>query len=438
MAESEEQMKKTDKATHDSEQVVTDKAGSTNSAVADSIASDDGSPESTQNTTKTAAEQAEKMGKVAPAATTRQEKNSEVPTDQKPSRRKRGGVIVALLLALIAVGSSAYLGYRLEVEIVPQIEKERTRVDDLASRVQAMRENEKQWAAELNFEAQELRSQFEHQAGQLSEMDDRLTAINAELGRELDAIIESTASLYQDFDARPQDWELDDVSLLLRVGAKQLQLTGDPKAILPIWQTAVDQVGRISDPKILVVRAQLQKEIALLENMSVVDLELISTNILHLIDAVDDLSMRTPPQTLLVNTAAVATEEVDVPEMSSVRAMFQTIWMDVKSLIRVTRVADSDSLPVNPNLQNELIQHLKLSLAAAQVAALREQTGVYRANLQFVKSVIADQFDMANESVVDFSNTLDELLALPLIVQLPDLSGAYELLQEMLNRPPAE
>ncbi len=384
-----------------------------------------------QEPVQPSAEQSVPAEEAAPTGKTKAERKT-------PAPRRRRGIAAVVLLALIAVGGGGYLGYRLELQTVPQIQSNRAAIASLVDAVQSIQESEKRQTAQQHSETQELQSQLQHQSDQLGELDSRLTASNAEFDEKLNAVIESASAIFQNHASRPDDWELDDVSLLLLIGAKQLQLTGDPTVVLPVWKTVADQVGRVSDPQLLIVRAQLNREIELLKTMQTVDLGSISTRLLELIDTIGKLPIRTQLPVLPADTPAHTMDESDSEPATAIGATLDAVWLDVKSLIRIRRISDTAALPINPNLHDDLVQHLKLSLAAAQMAALREQSEVYRANLEFVKTVIDDQFDVEASSVTQFSLALDDLLSSPLVAQVPDLSGSYQLLQEILNRPPIE
>ena len=380
---------------------------------------------------------------------TESDKKTETPaktvkpaTSPKPSKKSgRGTAIIATfatVFALVALGGAGYVAYRMEVQKLPQIESEINRIEEIATAVRSIQQSDNQFAEQLTSATKDLQSQIQSQSDRVNELETVLKQSDAEFGEKLDAIIESTSSLYQNFDQLPSDWELNDVSLLLLMGAKQLQLTGDPEVVLPVWQAAVEQVGRVSDPQLLVVRTQLNKEIELLETMDVVELGTISAQLMKLSNALDDLPIRTQLQELSVEPSESGADEDIEQEQTDAPSTLNAIWLDLKSLIRVKKISEDAPLPLNPNLKSELVQHLKLSLAAAQLAALREETGVYQANLEFVKGAVEDQFNVGDASVGIFIATLDDLLIMPLTAELPDISGSYDLLQEILDQQSAE
>ncbi len=356
----------------------------------------------------------------------------------KPVSSGRGGVIFAVLLSLIALGGTAYVGYRLELQVTPQSVSDREQLAAVATDLKGLQEAESVRAEMRDSEAENLKSQLDSQAAELRELETRVAQSNADFTEKIDALIESTSLLYQNLDQRSADWRLEDIALLLLIGAKQLQLTGNAQAVLPIWQVAIERLKQKPDPQLLVVRTQLDDEIELLKNMRAIDVGAISARLLQLIHTIDQLPIRTrlsdPP-------AEVSDGDVEQSELSdgtSVSGTLDAVWSDLKSLVRVQKIRDPSTLPLNPNLRNYFAEHLKVSLFAAQTAAIRGQSHVYQSNLEYVEGALETFFDVEAPAVVDFSAALADLSQIPVVAKTPEISGSYKLLQEILDRPVQE
>lgn len=352
-----------------------------------------------------------------------------------PARAGRAGLAVAVLLSLIAIAGAAYLGYRLELQVVPQLELDRLQSSDAAGEVAALKAAHEDQAQQLQQEVEALKLLLEQQSSELSARVDRS---NSEFAEQISAAIESASSSQENLNKQPKEWLIEDIALLLLIGSKQLQLTGDPASVLPIWNVADRQIGRMSDPQLLIARIRVGEEIELLQAMEAVDIEGVSEMLLKLVDGAEGLSLRTeliePPADESAAADEAANEEDSADESDHIAAL----WADLKSLVRVQKIGSESALPLNPNLGNELIQQLRLSLLAAQTAALQGNARVYRANLEYVESALEKYFDSEDSSVAEYSETLGRLIHTPIAAQVPDVSGSYKLLQEILDRTPVE
>lgn len=354
----------------------------------------------------------------------------------QPLRSGRGGIVFAVILGLLAVAGIAYLGYRVELQTVPGIATERARVTQLGTDLESIQlRDDERWNQQIS-EVQELRGRLAQQAEQIASLNAQFEQSNTEQLEKINTLVESMSSVYQNLDQRQDDWELNDVALLLLIGAKQLQVTGSPAAVLPVWQLASEQVARSADPQLLVVRAQLGKEIELLQSMEVVDIGRISNGLLGLIGSIDNLPLRTGLLQSAQRSSQAVEDQTEDLDSSGVRATFDEIWQDLKSLVRVKKVTDPSSLPLNPHIRNDLLERLKLSLSAAQIAALKGHGEVYQANLTYVMAALNEYFDGEHVAVIEYSEQLRDLARLSVVSSTPDVTVSYSLLQEILKRPP--
>lgn len=363
---------------------------------------------------------------------------SETKNKQVPPRPRRGGVVFAILLSLTAIGSVAYLGYRLEFQLVPQLESDRQQIFASTEEMTVLRETDDSLTERLQSHVESLQSLLDQQTSEVGALSAQLKKSNSEFAEKINAVIESTSAIQDNSGQRPKDWQIDDIALLLLIGTKQLQLTHDPTAVLPIWNAADQQIGRSTDPQMLIVRTRIGDEIEKLKAMEVVDIESVSELLLKLVDQVESLPLRTQLTDSSRDLGQGVEEPADQPNSSDESSDIVALWTDLKSLVRVQKIDDTSTLPLNPNLAGEMTQQLKTSLLAAQIAALQGQTRIYQANLEYVQSVLGRYFDTEVDTAVEFADALDRLIHTPVIAQIPDVSGSYQLLQQILDRTPIE
>ena len=371
-----------------------------------------------------------------PAASEAQSTSSD-SNQPAPTRPRRAGVIFAVLLSLIAIGGAGYFGYRLELQVVPQLESDRNQSLLITEELTALEVASENRAEQMQKEVQALRAALDQQSNEVDSLGMQIERSSSDFAEKINAAIESASSAQDNVDQQPKEWQIEDIALLLLIGGKQLQLTRDPTSVLPIWDVADQQISRIVDPQMLVVRIRIGEEIELMKAMQVVDIENVSGRLIELVERTESLPLRTELTNPPVDQSQATDDSADQQE-SSEGNYVAALWTDLKSLVRVQKIGDESTLPLNPSLANELTQQIKLSLLAAQIAALQGQTGVYQTNLEYVESVLDRYFNTHDDSVVEYSDTLDRLFQTPVESQIPDVSGSYKLLQEILDRAPIE
>ena len=308
-----------------------------------------------------------------PAASEAQSTSSD-SNQPAPTRPRRAGVIFAVLLSLIAIGGAGYFGYRLELQVIPQLESDRNQSVLITEELTALEEASENHAEQLQKEVQALRAALDQQSNEVDSLGMQIERSSSDFAEKINAAIESASSVQENVDQQPKEWQVEDIALLLLIGGKQLQLTRDPASVLPIWDVADQQISRIVDPQMLVVRIQIGEEIELMKAMQVVDVDNVSDRLIELVERTESLPLRTELTDLPVDQSQATDDSADQQE-SSDSNYAAALWTDLKSLVRVQKIGDESTLPLNPSLANELTQQIKLSLLAAQIAALQGQTG---------------------------------------------------------------
>ena len=352
-----------------------------------------------------------------------------VANEQVPRKRgKRIGICFVILLVLIAIASTAYLGYRLELTFIPRQLASQQQLDVAIADIGAMRSKVESQVEILESQQQQLDLLLQQQTQQAAQMNALASRSDEKLTEKIDAVTESVSAIYQKIDRQADDWRLGDLAFLLSLGEKQLQLTRNPAVALSVWQTVEQQLRRLADPQLLIVRTQVSEEIRLLEAIESVDVNAISSRLLDLVEQADALPVAKAMEQRLSD---IDSDQTTADEVTS-DGTWGSLWADLKSLVRVQKIEDSATLPLTPVLKNYWVEHIKVSLLGAQIAVVQGDSEVYQANLSYVRSALDKHFDAQAVSVAKFSQTLGSLIELPVVASLPAVDKSYRMLQEIL------
>jgi uroporphyrin-3 C-methyltransferase len=242
----------------------------------------------------------------------------------------------------------------------------------------------------LRDERQQIDGQLKKLAEKQQSMGDRVSVLAALMGRS------------------EQGWSLAEVEYLLRIANQRLQ-----------------------DPQFLKVREQLARELESLRAVDPVDVDGISAKLSALMEAIDELVVRGSKYQPAVKTETVSSGTATT--VQDWRELPALLWSSLSGLFRI-REHDK---PVSPMLPPEreyfLRENLRLQLSAARLALLRDDNVQYRATLTTAADWLEAYFSAQDARVNELREQLEQLSAIDVAPQLPDISASLRLLRQQLK-----
>jgi len=101
------------------------------------------------------------------------------------------------------------------------------------------------------------------------------------------------------------------------------------------------------------------------------------------------------------------------------RILLLTVWQEVKSLVRVTRIDDPEAMLLSPDQSFFLRENLKLRLLNARLALLSRQFDTAQLDLRDAQSVLDRYFDRSSRRVQLATETLNQLTTQARVVSVP-------------------
>ena len=364
-----------------------------------------------------------------PQTTVDEESQAEAPAEvpsEVPEPESQRTSALPLIFALLALGVSIGLvvgGYFIwnqlqqltgeQAGVEPRLEQ---RVLPLQSNLQAISND---WQAG--------RREIEQQLGTL---DDEQAALGGRINH-LAALVGRSEL----------GWTLAETEYLLRIASESLQLRRDRRTAVAALKNADARLRELADPQLLPVREQLARELNALREVPEVDFDGISLRLTDWLPQVEKLpvtgSRYEPPEqdTKRFDSTRIAGNWRDLP---------QVIWSALTELFRFRE----HEKPVGPMLSSDRIwflkENLRLQLTAARLALLREDREAYQQTLLAAAGWVKEWFDIEAQAVTAMAAGLEELAAVDIRPELPDVSTSLRLLmqlqkqQEMLAVPDAD
>lgn len=331
-------------------------------------------------------------------------KASKPSQNAAPGTRKsaRGGTSLAsglaLILSVVALLASAYLGYTF-------IEKRGIYRADMFSRLDKLEDASAHQQASLEQHTQQLATLTETQDTLQTGMDKVLNEFGKGRG----------------------DWLLAETEQLMLIANHRLQLAHDTHLALEALRAADRQLHQLANPRYLPVRKLVSEEIAQLESLETIDISGMSLRLGSLGARIDQLPFNT-------DTKFSTEERARTHQTPEKKSTTREIWSDITSLIRIRRGGDIRKPLLPPEQQYFLRENLRLMLFGAQAALLQGDTATFEQNIKIASDWIRDYYNTSASPVRAVLAELDQMQKKHLSTRLPDISESLNLLRKLSGK----
>ena len=308
----------------------------------------------------------------------------------------------ALLLGVVALGIAGLLAWRL-LGIERTLERDRS-ADQLAGRdLETIRTA----IAKLEADAAANRATL----GRLEPVPHQLDALGERIGT-----VENRIEAPQRAVARIE------ATHLVELASHRLTLERDVAGAARLYAAADERLAGFSDPTSLRIRAQLERDLALLRGVPEPDVSALGTRLAAAGIAVRDLPM----------LGMIKNQYVPPGEEPTARPGLARAWQQLRvlsDLVTVRRVSDATVQLVSMEEIGVRRHHLETLLFAARLAALRGDDPDYAANLSDARDWLARYFDSHEARAQALEVELAALARSRVSPDIPDVSGSLKMLR---------
>jgi uroporphyrin-3 C-methyltransferase len=227
-----------------------------------------------------------------------------------------------------------------------------------------------------------------------------------------------------------QGWGLSEVEYLLRIANQRLLLQTDVKTAKLALLSADARLRELADPHYFGVREQIAAELEALEAVPTVDTDGIYASLQAWQKRIDELQVAGTDYRPADASGAAQPQTRAVTDWTEVPAL---IWASLTELFRLRE----HEQPVEPMLPPErgyfLRENLRLQLASAQLALLREAPGPYRGALVTARGWVIAHFARDSADAAALAAQLEELAALNIRPEVPDISASLRVLRQQMQ-----
>lgn len=245
-------------------------------------------------------------------------------------------------------------------------------------------------------------------AAKVALLDARLSEVTVQRGQ-IEELIQSLSR------ARDENIVVD-IESALRVAMQQSALTGSAEPLVIALKQADERLARYNQPRLEGVRRAIARDLDRVKSEGMVDVASLTIKLDEAVRLVDELPLSAQPDLRSARSAPApssaakraprAASAGSAPEASasSIPAWLEPwlarwdtfserVWVEAKSLVRVTRIENPEAMLLEPEHVFFLRENLKLRLLNARLALLARQFAIVQSDLQGALAAIERYFD---------------------------------------------
>lgn len=330
--------------------------------------------------------------------------------DAKTEKSSSGnGLIILLILIVIGVSSTAaYYLWDLQQKQSHLLKTQQQSIEDMNARLSIV-------ANEYNKNSKVS----ENNAVKLESLSNQLKQTEEISQKAIEVVNRSQ-----------RDWALAEVDYLLRIAHQRIAVARDIKGAIAALRGADSRIEQLGDLKLFNIRKQLSSDIASLNAIHRADVNGISLALDQVIAYLPELPFKSAKDEIKIQFSEdVAIEQLPVKDKTFVSSVIETVKQigDIKIHQRSIQAASG------AEQQNSIEQLLRTYILGARLAALRFDQIQFVHEINQASEIIRLHYDDSDNRIQELQKTLLDYSALQLSPDLPELTKAWALLQEVKN-----
>ncbi len=234
-----------------------------------------------------------------------------------------------------------------------------------------------------------------------------------------------------------------DIEAAIRVALQQNAITGSAEPLVATLKQSDERLARYNQPRLEGVRRAIARDLDRVKATSVADIASLGIKLDEAIRIVDDLPLLAvadsrsgkdvdksaragkangAASTVTFGSAAGASPGWGGQFLDNWNAFGETVWSEVKSLVRVTRIDHPEAMLLAPEQSFFVRENLKLRLLNARLALLSRQFDTAQSDLQAAVTTLDRYFDRSSKRTVLVTELIRQVAgqARQVVVPRPD------------------
>jgi uroporphyrin-3 C-methyltransferase len=187
-----------------------------------------------------------------------------------------------------------------------------------------------------------------------------------------------------------------DIDTGLRVAMQQTAITGSAEPLVAMLKQADERLARYDQPRLEGVRRAIARDLDRVKSASAPDIPSLSIKLDEVVRLIDELPLLSNAQASATASAAPVLPTWWPDWNASWKAASERVWLEAKSLVRVTRIDHPEAILLAPDNAFFVRENVKLRLLNARLALLSRQFDTAQRDLQVVQVALERYFDRSS------------------------------------------
>ena len=242
--------------------------------------------------------------------------------------------------------------------------------------------------------------------------------------------------LYRDLAGNREEWVLAEIEQGVTLAAQQLRLAANIQGAVLALQSAEVRLAGSNNPQFVALHKVILRDLDRLRALPQVDVAGMNGRLESVIAAVDSLPLAIngrPREESKQRELSDLSDPNDSPLVSL--AFWQRVaadfWREVRSLVRIQRFDREEPALLSPGQAFFLRENLKLRLLNARLALLAHDQWTFRSELKLAHFWVDRYFDSRETSVSTTRESLNQLSATEINIELPSLNESLSAIQNI-------
>ncbi len=331
------------------------------------------------------------------------------PANEKPASHKLS--LILIIITIVCVLGLSYYFYDLQLQLNKNIQRQQQSITGLQNDIDSAKSG-------INKSQSGLVSITQ----QIQQLTEKLEATEAISQQSMEVI-----------NRNQRDWMIAEVNYLLRMAHQRIEIARDVNGAIAALKGADSRIAELGDLRMMPIRKQLAEDIGSLSSIHQADINGISLEIDQMLSHIPDLPFKSAEEEL--RTQLELPEEKPETVVTDTGQTFMDSVLDtVKQIGDIKIHKRSIKTASSANQQVQVEQTLRTYLLSARLAVLRLEQAQFLYEVNSIKALLEKHYDLTDNRIENMQKNLDQYLAIQLRPELPQLTGAWEMLQQQILR----